>query len=81
MKTNFYSLVRKLSLGFLSVILLSCSESPADETGGVPADLQVVTNSSVIRADEAADSGDTDHWRCGNDGCTVSGAGNVDGCL
>lgn len=58
MKTNVYSLVKKLSLGFLSVILLSCSESPADETGGVPADLQVVTNSAVIRADEAADSGD-----------------------
>lgn len=58
MKANIYNQLRKLSLGVFSLMLLSCSESPSDEMNRLPENLQVVTNSEVIRADASAGNGD-----------------------
>ena len=58
MEANIYSQLKKLSLGFLSLILFSCSEVSSDEVNTISDDLQVVTSSMVIRADGSAESGD-----------------------
>lgn len=58
MKTNIYNQLKTLSLCVLSLILFACSESPVDEVKGVPEDLHVLTNTTVIRADESIPSSD-----------------------
>lgn len=58
MKTNIYIQLRRLSFGFLSLILLSCSDSPVEEVGSSTDNLQVVVSSTVIRADGSAQTAD-----------------------
>lgn len=58
MKTNIYNQLKTLSLGLFSLILFACSESPVDEVKGAPEDLHVLTNTTVIRADESIQSSD-----------------------
>lgn len=58
MKTNNYNPLKTMWLGVLSFIMLACSESPVDELKGTPEDLHVVTNTTVIRADESVPGSD-----------------------
>lgn len=56
MGINILNRFRNLSASLIALILLSCSESPADNAGEKPLDLQVVTNSTTIKSDEAVKS-------------------------